>query len=286
MRARVAEWQSAFATANEEYRDRLAELGIANLDAVATEQQQIERELARIASYVKPEIDRIQVEIGRLETQRAGLLSRLREARDAIARSRLKFVAELNSKLDGKVLVKLSDHDRSMFFEAIDTPLQGSGMQRREDQIALACEAFSPEEFVAVVRNRSRDELTALGITENNASRMLDGLTHEVLHRIERVDLPQRPSIRIKREGENHYSDLSSLSVGEKCSAILSIALVSKGKPLIIDQPEDDLDHAFIIDSIVGGIRSAKSERQIVAATHNPNVPVLGDAEMVFGSLG
>lgn len=280
--ARQDEWKSAFETANQEYRDRLAELGIANLDAVANEQQQVEQDLAHIESHVKPEIERIQSEIDRLEAERAGLLSSLREARAAIARSRLAFIKELNSRLDGKVLVDLTGVDRSMLLEAIDTPLQGSGMQRREDQIALACEAFSPEEFVAVMRNRSLDALMALGITENNATRMLNGLTHEVLHRIERVDIPQRPSIRIKREGESHYTDLSSLSVGEKCSAILSIALVSKGKPLIIDQPEDDLDHAFIIDSIVGGIRSAKSERQIVAATHNPNVPVLGDAEMVF----
>ena len=55
-----------------------------------------------------------------------------------------------------------------------------------------------------------------------------------------------------------------------------------KGKPLVIDQPEDDLDHAFIINSIVEGIRTAKSDRQIIAATHNPNIPVLGDAEMIF----
>ena len=40
--------------------------------------------------------------------------------------------------------------------------------------------------------------------------------------------------------------------------------------------------HAFIINSIVEGIRTAKPSRQIIAATHNPNIPVLGDAEMVF----
>ena len=113
---------------------------------------------------------------------------------------------------------------------------------------------------------------------------MINALTDDVLvlYEIERVDVPHLPAIRIKREGETVYTDLSSLSVGEKCSAILSIALLSKGKPLVIDQPEDDLDHAFIIDSIVEGIRTAKSDRQIVAATHNPNIPVLGDAEMVF----
>ena len=111
---------------------------------------------------------------------------------------------------------------------------------------------------------------------------MIDRLTDGVLYEIERIDVPPLPSIRIRREGQTEYTDLSSLSVGEKCSAILSIALLSKDKPLVIDQPEDDLDHAFIINSIVEGMRTAKSDRQIVAATHNPNIPVLGDAEMVF----
>ena len=144
------------------------------------------------------------------------------------------------------------------------------------------CESFSPEKFAEIIREAAVEQLTGIGITENNASRMMALLTEEVLQQIERVDVPPLPSIRIRREGQTEYTDLSSLSVGEKCSAILSIALLSKGKPLVIDQPEDDLDHAFIIDSIVEGIRTAKQDRQIVAATHNPNIPVLGDAEMVF----
>ena len=144
------------------------------------------------------------------------------------------------------------------------------------------CESFTADKFVEVIRTDSIHQLTSVGITQNNASRMINALTDDVLYKIERVDVPQLPSVRIKREGETVYTDFSSLSVGEKCSAILSIALLSKGKPLVIDQPEDDLDHAFIINSIVEGIRTAKSDRQIVAATHNPNIPVLGDAEMVF----
>ena len=155
-------------------------------------------------------------------------------------------------------------------------------MLHRENQISLVCDALSAQEFVSIVRSGSIQGLTAIGITENNANRIVNTLTADALNKIERADVPQSPSIRIKREGAAEFTDLSLLSVGEKCSAILSIALVSKGKPLVIDQPEDDLDHAFIINAIVEGMRTAKSDRQIIAATHNPNIPVLGDAEMVF----
>ena len=276
------EWNTVFDVAADKFRARLAELGATNLAEVAAEHRGVEQELTRIETVVKPEIERIEAEIGALEGNRATLLAKLRDARSAVTQSRSSFVEELNTRLGGDVTVDLTGTDTSQFFGAVDDPLQGSGMIHREDQISLMCERFTPERFVEIIRTDSTEQLKVIGITENNVSRMKTCLTEDVLYRIERVDVPQLPSIRIRREGETEYTELSSLSVGEKCSAILSIALLSKDKPLVIDQPEDDLDHAFIINSIVEGIRTAKSTRQIVAATHNPNIPVLGDAEMVF----
>ena len=276
------EWNSAFEIAESEFRARLAELGAADLAEAAAEKRGVEEKLAHIMAVIEPEIAHIESAITSLRGGRAVLLEKLENARLAIAQSRSAFVEELNTRLGGNVLVDLSSRDTSLFIDAVDIRLQGSGMQYREAQVSLACESFTPAEFVAIIRGASIDQLTKIGITENNASRMKGSLTEEVLYQIERVDVPPLPSIRIRREGQTEHTDLSSLSVGEKCSAILSIALLSKGKPLVIDQPEDDLDHAFIINSIVEGIRTAKPSRQIIAATHNPNIPVLGDAEMVF----
>ncbi len=276
------EWDTAFEIAESEFRARLAELGAADLAEAAAEKRGVEEKLAHIVGVVEPEISRIRVAMASLKGDRARLLKKLEDARLAIAQSRSAFVEELNAGLGGNVLVDLSGRDTSLFFGAVDAALQGSGMHHREAQVSLACEMFGPAEFARIIRGASIDQLTKIGITQNNASRMMGPLNEEILCQIERVDVPPLPSIKIRREGQTEYTDLSSLSVGEKCSAILSIALLSKGKPLVIDQPEDDLDHAFIIDSIVEGIRTAKPIRQVIAATHNPNIPVLGDAEMVF----
>ena len=276
------EWNREFETADSLYRTRLADLGAADLAQAAAEQRGVEQELVHIATTVEPEIGRMNNEIIVLEDRRAKLLEKLRTSRSTMSTLRAEFVEELNSRLGGSVMVSLSGIDLSPYIEAVDSPLQGSGMHNREDQVSRVCDSFSPEEFVEIVRTALVDRLTSIGITDNSANLMMKNLSGADLYNIERVDVPPLPSIRIKREGETTYTDLSSLSVGEKCSAILSIALLSKGKPLVIDQPEDDLDHAFIIDSIVEGIRTAKSDRQIIAATHNPNIPVLGDAEMVF----
>lgn len=53
-------------------------------------------------------------------------------------------------------------------------------------------------------------------------------------------------------------------------------------RPLLIDQPEDNLDNRFVFECIVGSIHQVKAKRQLIFVTHNPNIPVLGDAERVL----
>lgn len=72
---------------------------------------------------------------------------------------------------------------------------------------------------------------------------------------------------------------LKELSPGQRCSAILPILLLTGTGPVVIDQPEDNLDNRLIRQVIVNILASMKLQRQIIVATHNPNVPVLGDVE-------
>ncbi len=71
-------------------------------------------------------------------------------------------------------------------------------------------------------------------------------------------------------------------SPGQKSAAILAFVLSYGDEPLILDQPEDDLDNHLIYDLIVAQIRENKIRRQVIVATHNPNIVVNGDAEMVI----
>ena len=52
--------------------------------------------------------------------------------------------------------------------------------------------------------------------------------------------------------------------------------------PLVIDQPEDDLDNAFIFTSVVDTLRRIKERRQVLMITHNANIAVLGDSELIL----
>ncbi len=77
------------------------------------------------------------------------------------------------------------------------------------------------------------------------------------------------------------FEDLEKGSAGQKAAAILAFLLSHGDEPLIMDQPEDDLDNALIYDLVVRQIHANKNRRQLVIVTHNPNIVVNGDAELV-----
>ena len=80
------------------------------------------------------------------------------------------------------------------------------------------------------------------------------------------------------KEGE--YIPFEHASAGQQATALLFTLLNQSGPPLIIDQPEDDLDNQIIFD-IVTRLWNAKTRRQIIFSSHNANLVVNGDAELV-----
>ena len=71
-------------------------------------------------------------------------------------------------------------------------------------------------------------------------------------------------------------------SPGQKTAALLAFILSYGDEPLLLDQPEDDLDNELIYDLIVRQLRETKTKRQVIVVTHNANIVVNGDAEMVL----
>jgi hypothetical protein len=107
-------------------------------------------------------------------------------------------------------------------------------------------------------------------------------LTMSAVLELDEIILDDLPEIRLNDRPTDPASTsrpLSELSPGQRCSAILPVLLLSADTPLIIDQPEENLDNRLIRQVIVNILASMKLRRQVIVATHNPNLPVLGDAE-------
>lgn len=88
--------------------------------------------------------------------------------------------------------------------------------------------------------------------------------------------------IKYRRPRSSKWAQLDGGSPGQKSAALLAFLLSYGEEPLILDQPEDDLDNHLIYDLIVKQIRNNKRRRQVIVATHNPNIVVNADAEQVI----
>ena len=84
------------------------------------------------------------------------------------------------------------------------------------------------------------------------------------------------------------YKDIGELSTGQRCTVILPIVLRHTERMLIVDQPEDHIDNAFIADTLILSVLARDPTGQIIFTSHNANIPVLGNANHVvqLGSDG
>lgn len=127
------------------------------------------------------------------------------------------------------------------------------------------------------------DRVEALSIIEKlSAPAIKFALERATLH-----DLPRLRVTRMVPDGNGGtrpmIRDFAKLSLGQQQSVLLALILSSdSNRPLIIDQPEDNLDGEFIYSTLVPVLRRAKERRQVIIVTHNPNVAVLGDAELII----
>lgn len=124
---------------------------------------------------------------------------------------------------------------------------------------------------------------------------MLDDLQPAMLKHLDSADVqPIWEDIRLTRVGDGIDVDLlrddqsvagsmtGALSEGQRNTVLLNLMLAKGEGPIVIDQPEDELDSSFIYKTLVTDLRSAKLKRQLIIATHNANLPVNADAELIY----
>lgn len=120
--------------------------------------------------------------------------------------------------------------------------------------------------------------------TDKKSIALCEWLTESIIQKIRLHRIPEKIEVKLFRQDGSLVGELfeGSLSVGQKCTAVLALIFAKGTNPLIVDQPEDDLDGEFVYRELVPVIRKMKSLRQLIIATHNPNIPVNSDAELVI----
>ncbi|XAS68217.1 hypothetical protein V3C33_02510 [Micrococcaceae bacterium Sec5.7] len=213
-----------------------------------------------------------------LLVDRQALLGELAVLDSEIVSDLHRAISATNAVTRGKVNVRpVPNPDRSLIRSVIETYFR---TQRTQIMAAIEAEDFSVASFVQAVRG-GVPALLSYGITGAQAANLV-GHGEPLLREMEEhtVGLAVDVFLNVATDGVE-LRKLDDLSKGQRATALLLLLLGVSTTPLVIDQPEDDLDNRFVYDGIVQHLRDLKGTRQILVSTHNANVPVLGDAELV-----
>jgi DNA repair ATPase RecN len=195
-----------------------------------------------------------------------------------------KSTKKVNKQLTDRVRIQVAfAGDRKPLFDLL--------RQQVEGRFAEAIEVLKQKADLSVVAlvescRAGRDNLVRkYSMTAAQAERLVQA-GELAFMQIEELELPSTVTteLNVSPDGQPvQWQRLEDLSKGQKATAVLLLLLLESDVPLVVDQPEDDLDNRFITDGIVPKMREEKRRRQFVFATHNANIPVLGDAELIVG---
>jgi DNA repair exonuclease SbcCD ATPase subunit len=215
--------------------------------------------------------------------ERANVRAKISTFSDRIFSLRSDEILQINEANYLRVILTLRQGGHSSeFIKVLNNMLEGSRLRNQIDVAGAIARSLAPSQLIDVIEGRDAVRLAnLLGKDQSQANRLISFLADlPDLYRLEAILFEDELEITLFDKGVP--KPLSQLSKGQMATALLPLILREAEYPLIIDQPEDDLDNRFIFEQLVETIRALKKKRQLIFITHNANIPVLGDADRVI----
>jgi ABC-type lipoprotein export system ATPase subunit len=254
--------------------------------AIVRQAQQLREQRAQLVS-LQAVVEERRRNLSKVVKQRGSSLDRLDRERQERSQARSAAILELNSAIGPRIRIALTRAGQfDSYTAAITDALKGSGLRYNDLSSALA-KAISPRELLEACDTNNFDSIAdAASITRDRAARVLAHLREADMSAIATTPIDDVVTFQLL-DGKD-YKDIGELSTGQRCTVILPIILRHIERILVVDQPEDHIDNAFIVDTLIQAILARSPTTQIIFTTHNANIPVLGNAERVLqlGSNG
>ncbi|MDE9450436.1 AAA family ATPase [Aliiroseovarius sp. Z3] len=252
----------------------------------------LQRELSRLNDEVKSY--QKAVEAYQLDQEK---LHEYRQQRDALIQTQCDALTESSGAAIRAQVQRYADAER--FSSMLKSKLSGSNIRtaKLDQVIGYILDAEDPHRawegvledleglaslnLDAEVADQMPDSpfLSDAGATAGDCEKLSRKLDPEDWLALSLTEIESKPKFEYRsREGE--YIEFSNASSGQQATALLRTLLNQSGPPLLIDQPEEDLDNP-VMQEIVEQIWAAKKRRQIIFVSHNANLVVNGDAELV-----
>lgn len=233
---------------------------------------------------LKEETQRVAKRVEELRKERRRLLSEFSAQMEARFRVREDVTRRLTAQLSDTIRIRVDQGaDREIFRQFLVDRRDKQVLPHYTKPINKVINNFSPIGLAVLVESKDIEELaTEADIEERYATGLLTSLGDDLKTRyeLESIELDDVPSIELFVGNEWRVS--SRLSTGQMCSVVLPLLLLESVVPLVVDQPEDNLDNRFVTENVVDMIVQNRERRQMLFITHNPNIPVLGLAEQVI----
>lgn len=248
---------------------------------VATERSELEKRHNDLLAKERKRAELVQ-QLNELHRERNELAGQLRRLLNQRFERRQAVAQWINEGASSPIRVQIDQcGDTSDYQNALAGWLKGTVVQYNVAARKIA-QYVPPSDLAALVAEGRADELQAQAeLGDSQVTKVLEALSClEVRLQLDVIELADMPRIELL-DGEEWKNSLQ-LSTGQKCTTILPILLLESDNPLLVDQPEDNLDNRYIYDTVVSAIHRVKQQRQIILITHNPNIPVLGEASSVY----
>lgn len=289
LRGHTAELKKSHQRMSAEVAKKLADLKARGL---ATDIPGLERSLREKTSVAK-DIAKIEQDADQLKEareERATLRKTLSQVRAEMTDRRKAQLARINASLgqiikDYLVFLKYDDAGITAELESfMREAMHGTWLQ--DEAISDICRRTTPGQLADLVAVSDEEGVArAVNVSRAWASKLVVNLSPwQTLLRLQELAKQPKPLIVVRtRSTPPRDVPVKQLSDGQRHTILLTIAMLAESNvPLVIDQPEDDLDNAFIFSSVVATLRSVKERRQVILVTHNPNIAVLGDSELIL----
>lgn len=279
------QWQKAKEQFENEFQkliNKLPDSGGRKGSDIAREHSQISKELSSMQGLT---IQREQNKklFDELIKKRKELLAALNSEIDERFDLIFKKIKSLNKKeLNGKMQLEVKKWGNCKPLKDFLLNIEGLG-EKKVQWINEQPSTFNILQFVKDIRESNESNFKETYHLTPGVASTLKKLPEEKIWELEEIALTETVTIKLNVGDEENptFKEISELSSGQKCTAILNLLLLNNNDPLIIDQPEDNLDNAFIAENIVSELRRQKEARQFIFSTHNANIPVFGDAEWI-----
>ena len=222
-----------------------------------------------------------------LQRYRRKVFEELEEVRAERFESRIQIANRLNFDLGPEIKTDVIESGMTnSYANMIAAALRGSGLHYNT-LAPLFATRMSPLELVEAVESNSVQAITgAIEITNERAMNVIAYLQSRSLTDL--IAAAVDDAVELSLLDGVDYKESDNLSIGQRCTVVLPVLLSRHGEVLMIDQPEDHLDNAFITETLVERLRERQAVDQFILASHNANIPVLGEADLLvrLGSDG